>query len=88
MHSTDPMVAAYVDAFRTEVLPAGRNGNELQQPEKVADARRNRKHSARPSRGAKPMNVLQFIVQNHIEVLELTGEHLWLVGGFHHPGRA
>ncbi|MGH9501944.1 MAG: ABC transporter permease [Terriglobales bacterium] len=26
------------------------------------------------------MNVLQFIVQNHTEVLELTAEHLWLVG--------
>ena len=26
------------------------------------------------------MNVLQFISQNHTEVLELTGEHLWLVG--------
>ena len=26
------------------------------------------------------MNVLQFIRQNHTEVLELTGEHLWLVG--------
>ena len=26
------------------------------------------------------MNVLQFIAQNHTEVLELTGEHLWLVG--------
>jgi osmoprotectant transport system permease protein len=26
------------------------------------------------------MNVLQFIAQNHIEVLELTAEHLWLVG--------
>jgi osmoprotectant transport system permease protein len=26
------------------------------------------------------MNVLQFIVQNHIEVLDLTTEHLWLVG--------
>jgi len=26
------------------------------------------------------MNVLQFIGQNHTEVLELTGEHLWLVG--------
>ena len=26
------------------------------------------------------MNVLQFIQQNHIEVLELTAEHLWLVG--------
>jgi osmoprotectant transport system ATP-binding protein len=32
MHSTDPLVAAYVDAFRTEILPAGRNGNELPQP--------------------------------------------------------
>ena len=26
------------------------------------------------------MNVLQFIIQNHIEVLDLTAEHLWLVG--------
>jgi osmoprotectant transport system permease protein len=26
------------------------------------------------------MNVLQFILQNHIEVLDLTTEHLWLVG--------
>jgi len=26
------------------------------------------------------MNVFQFIAQNHTEVLELTGEHLWLVG--------
>jgi osmoprotectant transport system permease protein len=26
------------------------------------------------------MNVLQFILQNHAEVLELTAEHLWLVG--------
>jgi osmoprotectant transport system permease protein len=26
------------------------------------------------------MNVLQFIAQNHTEVLELTAEHLWLVG--------
>ena len=26
------------------------------------------------------MNVLQFIAQNHAEVLELTAEHLWLVG--------
>jgi osmoprotectant transport system permease protein len=26
------------------------------------------------------MNVLQFIIQNHIEVLDLTTEHLWLVG--------
>ena len=26
------------------------------------------------------MNVLQFISQNHTEVLELTAEHLWLVG--------
>ena len=26
------------------------------------------------------MNVLQFIAQNHIEVLELTAEHLWLIG--------
>jgi osmoprotectant transport system permease protein len=26
------------------------------------------------------MNVLQFLVQNHTEVLELTAEHLWLVG--------
>ena len=26
------------------------------------------------------MNVLQFIRQNHTEVLELTAEHLWLVG--------
>jgi osmoprotectant transport system permease protein len=25
------------------------------------------------------MNVLQFIIQNRTEVLELTGEHLWLV---------
>jgi osmoprotectant transport system permease protein len=25
------------------------------------------------------MNVLQFILQNHIEVLDLTTEHLWLV---------
>src|SRR5215831_10471235 len=29
--------------------------------------------------GGLPMNVWQFIAQNHIEVLELTGEHLWLV---------
>jgi osmoprotectant transport system permease protein len=30
---------------------------------------------------ARPiMNVFQFIVQNHTEVLELTAEHLWLVG--------
>ncbi len=26
------------------------------------------------------MNVLQFMLQNHTEVLELTFEHLWLVG--------
>jgi osmoprotectant transport system permease protein len=26
------------------------------------------------------MNVLHFIIQNHIEVLDLTAEHLWLVG--------
>jgi osmoprotectant transport system permease protein len=26
------------------------------------------------------MNVLQFIIQNHVEVLDLTAEHLWLVG--------
>jgi osmoprotectant transport system permease protein len=26
------------------------------------------------------MNLWQFLVQNHSEVLELTGEHLWLVG--------
>jgi osmoprotectant transport system permease protein len=26
------------------------------------------------------MNVLQFIIQNHVEVLNLTAEHLWLVG--------
>jgi osmoprotectant transport system permease protein len=26
------------------------------------------------------MNVLQYILQNHTEVLELTAEHLWLVG--------
>ena len=26
------------------------------------------------------MNVVQFIIQNHTEVLQLTGEHLWLVG--------
>ena len=26
------------------------------------------------------MNLLQFIIQNRIEVLELTAEHLWLVG--------
>lgn len=26
------------------------------------------------------MNVWQFIAQNHAEVAELTGEHLWLVG--------
>jgi osmoprotectant transport system permease protein len=26
------------------------------------------------------MNVLHFILQNHIEVLDLTAEHLWLVG--------
>ena len=26
------------------------------------------------------MNVLQFILQNRIEVLDLTAEHLWLVG--------
>lgn len=26
------------------------------------------------------MNLLQFITQNRTEVLELTGEHLWLVG--------
>jgi osmoprotectant transport system permease protein len=26
------------------------------------------------------MNVFQFIIQNHIEVLDLTAEHLWLVG--------
>ena len=26
------------------------------------------------------MDVFQFIAQNHTEVLELTGEHLWLVG--------
>lgn len=26
------------------------------------------------------MNVFQFIIQNHVEVLELTAEHLWLVG--------
>jgi len=26
------------------------------------------------------MNVFQFIATNHTEILELTGEHLWLVG--------
>ena len=26
------------------------------------------------------MNVLQFISQNRTEVLDLTAEHLWLVG--------
>ncbi len=26
------------------------------------------------------MNFWQFVLQNHTEVLELTGEHLWLVG--------
>ena len=26
------------------------------------------------------MNVWQFLLENHTEVLELTGEHLWLVG--------
>lgn len=26
------------------------------------------------------MNFWQFVLQNHAEVLELTGEHLWLVG--------
>ncbi|MBS1849946.1 MAG: ABC transporter permease [Acidobacteria bacterium] len=26
------------------------------------------------------MNVLQYMLQNRVEVLELTGEHLWLVG--------
>jgi osmoprotectant transport system permease protein len=26
------------------------------------------------------MNVFQFVAQNHIEVLDLTAEHLWLVG--------
>lgn len=26
------------------------------------------------------MNLLRFIAQNHTQVLELTGEHLWLVG--------
>ena len=26
------------------------------------------------------MNVLQFILQNHMEVIDLTTEHLWLVG--------
>ncbi len=26
------------------------------------------------------MNVWQFMLQNHAEVVELTGEHLWLVG--------
>jgi osmoprotectant transport system permease protein len=26
------------------------------------------------------MNVLQFIIQDHVEVLNLTTEHLWLVG--------
>jgi osmoprotectant transport system permease protein len=26
------------------------------------------------------MNLWQFLVQNHAEVLQLTGEHLWLVG--------
>jgi osmoprotectant transport system permease protein len=26
------------------------------------------------------MNVFQFIAQNHVEVLDLTAEHLWLVG--------
>ena len=26
------------------------------------------------------MNVWQFMLQNHTEVLELTLEHLWLVG--------
>jgi osmoprotectant transport system permease protein len=26
------------------------------------------------------MNVFQFIATNHAEILELTGEHLWLVG--------
>jgi osmoprotectant transport system ATP-binding protein len=30
MHSTDPMVAAYVDAFKTEILPASRGHNEPQ----------------------------------------------------------
>ncbi len=26
------------------------------------------------------MNVVRFLVQNHTQVLELTAEHLWLVG--------
>ena len=26
------------------------------------------------------MNVIRFIAQNRTQVLELTGEHLWLVG--------
>ena len=26
------------------------------------------------------MNLWQFLLQNHAEVLQLTGEHLWLVG--------
>ena len=26
------------------------------------------------------MNVFPFIAQNHVEVLDLTAEHLWLVG--------
>jgi osmoprotectant transport system ATP-binding protein len=30
MHSTDPMVAAYVDAFKTEISPASRGQNEPQ----------------------------------------------------------
>src|SRR3981081_508212 len=32
------------------------------------------------SRARSIMNVLQFILQNHMEVLDLTTEHLWLVG--------
>jgi osmoprotectant transport system permease protein len=37
--------------------------------------------SDRQSFFARPiMNVFQFIAKNHTEILELTGEHLWLVG--------
>src|SRR6185295_1461057 len=39
-----------------------------------------RTRSAQASTTRPIMNVLQFILQNHMEVIDLTTEHLWLVG--------
>src|SRR5205823_1017288 len=33
----------------------------------------------RDSQASEPMNIWQFVLQNHTEILELTLEHLWLV---------